>query len=206
MKIQDIFILKDGLPIYHHKEGNSKLRKSVDDTLITGFLSAITNFTKETGLGIPTFYITESIKFSFFEKSDLLFIISCEPSLANSYIDRLFLKISNVIIKQIEDQKESIDFTPIKSIINQFFNDFKENDGLLLQPFKKTHHKDSYFREIIPKRHIDNEDNIRNNRRKLFRLINGKNSIYDLARHMNSNPSKILSILRAYQKEGIISF
>lgn len=205
MKIQDIFILKDGLPIYHHKEVDSKLRKTVDDTLITGFLSAITNFTKETGLGIPTFYITESIKFSFYEKSELLFIISSEPMLANSYINELFLKISHIVVKQIEDQTESIDFSTLNSIINQFLKDFNKKDELLLHPLKKSHHNASYFREIIPKRHIDNEDNIRNNRRKLFRLINGKNSIYDLARQMNSHPSKILSILRAYQKEGIIS-
>ncbi|MFX0134905.1 MAG: hypothetical protein ACFFDN_14785 [Candidatus Hodarchaeota archaeon] len=206
MKIQDIFILKDGLPIYHHKQVDSKLRKTVDDTLITGFLSAITNFTKETGLGIPTFYITESIKFSFFEKSELLFIICSEPSLSNSYIDELFLKLSTSILNQIERQPESLNFPQINSVIKQFLNNLQKKDEFLLQPLKKDHHNESYFREIIPKRHIDDKDNIRHNRRKLFKLINGKNSIYDLAMQMDSHPSKILSILRSYQKEGIISF
>ncbi|MFX1450082.1 MAG: hypothetical protein ACFFCM_04525 [Promethearchaeota archaeon] len=206
MKIQDIFILKDGLPVYHHKELDSKLRKTVDDSLITGFLSAITNFTKETGLGIPTYYITESIKFSFFEKSDHLFIICSEPTLSNSYIDELFLKLSTSILKEIEIQQDQLNFAHINSLITQFLNNLQKKDEFLLQPVNNPHHDESYFKEIIPKRHIDDKENLRNNRRKLFKLINGKNSIYDLAMQTNSNPSKILSILRAYQKEGIISF
>jgi len=206
MKIQDIFILKDGLPVYHHKELDSKLRKTVDDSLITGFLSAITNFTKETGLGIPTYYITESIKFSFFEKSDHLFIICSEPTLSNSYIDELFLNLSTSIFKEIEIQQDQLNFAHINSLITQFLNNLQKKDEFLLQPVNNPYHDESYFKEIIPKRHIDDKENLRNNRRKLFKLINGKNSIYDLAMQTNSNPSKILSILRTYQKEGIISF
>lgn len=198
--------MKDGLPIFHYKQPNIRLRKPVDDTLFAGFLSAIINFTKETGLGVPTFYITDSIKFSFFEQSDLLFIICSKPEFANSCIDELFIKISSLVLNQIKEQITPLNFNDINSAINQFLNDLQKKDELLLQPIKKSHHNERYFREIIPKRHINNDDNIRNNRRKLFRLINGENSIYDLAMQMNSHPSKILSILRAYQKEGIISF
>ena len=206
MKIQDIFILKDGLPIYHHKQQDSKLKETVDDTLITGFLHAIINFTKETGLGIPTYYITKMIKFSFFEQNDFLFIVCCDPSIPDSRINKLFVKLSSSFLNQIGEQIKSFTVSQIDNIINLILKDLQQKENSLLKPLKEISCNDIYFKEVIPKRHVDNKDNIRNSRRKLFKLIDGKNSIYDLAMHTNSHPLKILSILRSYKKEGIISF
>lgn len=206
MRIQDIFVLKEGLPIYHHKEKYSKLKESLDDTLITGFLSAIINFTKETGLGVPIFYVTDSIRFSFFEKSGLLYIISSDPSLPNSYMDELFTKLSSSFLNQVNEESDSLEITQINNFVDQVLNDLGKKYDCLLNSAQKDQPDEHYFREIIPRKYIDDNDNLKDNRRKLFKLIDGKNSIYDLAIQMNSPPSRILSILRSYKKEGIISF
>ncbi|MHA1298145.1 MAG: hypothetical protein ACTSO9_01745 [Candidatus Helarchaeota archaeon] len=205
MNIQDIFILKDGLPVYHYKNKNSKLSKSVDSSLITGFLSAIINFTKETGLGIPTSYNTNTIKFSFFEHSGLFYIICTDPCFLDSQLSRLFKNLSSTFLKNLEELNGKLENAQFQMIVNQVLYDLQKEDNRLLKPLKNEIRNELYFKEIIPKRHIEDKEILRNNRRKLFKLIDGKNSIYDLAIYMNSSPSKILNILRSYQKEGIIS-
>ncbi|MHA1381207.1 MAG: hypothetical protein ACTSRG_22810 [Candidatus Helarchaeota archaeon] len=206
MRVQEIFILKDGLPLYHYKNKDSKLKKSLDNSLLTGFLSAIINFTKETGLGNPTTYITSSIKFSFFEQSDLFYVVCTDPSFPDSKLIRLYNRLSLSILKVIDDLTEKIDNFQFKIIVNKVLYDLQKDDTNLLKTINENNRNEVYFREIIPKRHIDDKEILINKRRKLFKLINGKNSIYDLAVQMNSSPSKILNILRSYQKEGIISF
>ena len=49
MKIHDIFILRNGVPIFHKRQDEKT--KNVDETLLMGFLSAITGFGQEIGLG-----------------------------------------------------------------------------------------------------------------------------------------------------------
>ena len=206
MSIQDIYILRDSLPVYHYKNNDSILKKSLDASLITGFFSAIFSFIKETGLGIPDSFTTNLIKFSFFESSDLLYVICSDSALSNSIVTTFFKQLSASIQRHREAQTKELSNSQFIVIVNELLYLLQRANGRLLKPAQDDKRNEHFFKDLIPKRHIDEKDFMRNNRRKLFKLIDGKNSIYDLALFMNQSPSKILNILRSYQKEGIISF
>ena len=64
------------------------------------------------------------------------------------------------------------------------------------------------YAELIPQSHMVPEalERLSETRRVLFRLINGTNSIFEIAKVTNQNPRTLLSVLRSYTKSGLISF
>ncbi len=206
MEIHDVFIIKNGVPIYH-KRHDEKTQK-IDDTLLMGFLSAITGFGEEIGLGKPFEYNIEAVKFSFYENSDLMYVLCTNHEVEKKFINFLTKTIANNFIQQVPDVRNmqylSLFDKHLPKIIENCYNTY-ENKVKPKQEVKVE--KDDFFRQMIPKSHY-NGDNIAFSgiRRELFKLINGKNSIHEISTSLTENPNKVLKILRAYQKEGFISF
>jgi len=63
------------------------------------------------------------------------------------------------------------------------------------------------FARIIPHSHIIPEalEKLSETRRLLFKLINGANSVYEIAKNTNQDPRVLLSLLRSYSKNGMIT-
>ena len=206
MEIHDIFIIKNGVPIYHKR--NDDKTKNIDDTLLMGFLSAITGFGEEIGLGKPFEYNTEEVKFSFYENSELMYVLCTEHNVEKKLIRNLTHTIANNFIEQVPDVRNmqylSLFDKHLPKIIENCYACHQNKP----QPTKNINvEKENFFKQMVPKSHY-NGDNIAFSgiRRELFKLINGKNSIHEISNTLTENPNRVLKILRAYQKEGVISF
>ena len=203
--IHDIFILRNGVPIFHKRQ-DTKTEK-IDDTLLMGFLSAITNFGEEIGLGKPFEYVTNEIKFSFYENEDLVYVVCCDQQLDKKFLNDLCRDIANEFVKHVPEVPSSHHLAKFDELVTGMIQTYDES-------FEKTREKrilkeksSNYFKDMIPRSHYNGENlQFSGIRRELFKLINGKNSIYEISNKLTENPSKILNILRSYQKEGFISF
>ena len=134
MRIQEIYILKNGLALYHYKNNEKILKESLDDSLITGFFSAIISFTRETGLGIPNSFITSCIKFSFFENSELLYIICSDSSIPSSSIETFFRQLSALVERYKEAQTKELSNSQFVVIVNEVLYLLQKSDNRLLKP------------------------------------------------------------------------
>ncbi|NHI92582.1 MAG: hypothetical protein EAX96_08770 [Candidatus Lokiarchaeota archaeon] len=208
MEIHDVFILRNGVPIYHKRQDEKT--KEVDETLLMGFLSAITGFGEEIGLGKAFEYVTNEIKFSFYENSGLVYIICCDLQVQNEFLHYLSSNIANKYIErmpEIPSSKNMQDFdrlvsAVIKECINAYIKPEQEKEEEIIEMCN-----DDRYATLVPKCHFNGDTfKFSGIRRELFKLINGKNSIQDISNNLTENPNKILNILRSYQKEGFISF
>jgi len=206
MEIHDVFIIRNGVPIYHKR--NDEKTKDIDDTLLMGFLSAITGFGEEIGLGKPFEYNTAEVKFSFYENSELMYVLCTEHKVEKNIIQNLIQTIANNFVEQVPDVRNmhylSLFDKHLPKIIENCYTQYQNKPQT---PKNMNGKKDNFFKQMVPKSHY-NGDNIAFSgiRRELFKLINGKNSIYEISSTLTENPNKVLKILRAYQKEGFISF
>ncbi|MHA1145940.1 MAG: hypothetical protein ACTSRW_14455 [Candidatus Helarchaeota archaeon] len=205
MEIRDIFILKEGIPIYHKKQPESNLRK--DETLTMGFLSALTSFAMEIGAGVPRLYATDTARFTFFERDDHLFIVYSDLDITNEQILDFSRKLSDAFFKSFNGRLTGTtlpvfdDYT--SALLTEFYQTNKPPSRVKLEESRYM----MEMKQLVPKIHVEEEQlRLTTQRRKLFKLIDGKNSVYEIANQLNENPQRVLSILRSYKKEGAVTF
>ncbi len=214
-EIHNVFILKDGVPIFHVNPVRQLLQtneiselkiKNMDSALIAGFLSAIASFATEIGIGIPMTYETNMMKFSFTYNNDYLFILGTTDVPEEEIQDMLSEIASEFLGLVLRDNlnpknlDQLLPFTPIlKNILSGYVHKYD-----LLKESKLI----EQCAHLIPHSHIVPEtlEKLSDTRRSLFKLIDGSNSIYEIAAATKQNPRDLLSILRSYTKNGLISF
>ncbi|MHA1131415.1 MAG: hypothetical protein ACTSQI_12445 [Candidatus Helarchaeota archaeon] len=213
-EIYNLFILKDGIPIFHVNPVRALLENNqttevkpdtLDSALIAGFLSAIAGFAYEIGVGAPITYETTKMKFSFLAKNDFLFILGTQD-VESTDIQEILQKIANNFLDMIlrdELNPKIADFSPFNEQIKQIMSGFIRKYDLL----RESHLIEEYIR-LVPHSHIVPEtlEKLSETRRLLFKLIDGTNSIFKIAEATNKHPRELLSILRSYSKSGIITF
>lgn len=136
-KLCDIFIIRNGAPLYCKKRPESKLK--ADEILTAGFLSALSSLAREIGAGQPKFYATENSRFFFFEKSGHLFIIHCDVGIPESEVLEFGRKLVKIFFRTVEHMKnpsklpafedpnpadnlKSIGFNELNDELNSAFN------------------------------------------------------------------------------------
>ncbi|MHA1269811.1 MAG: hypothetical protein ACTSPY_08515 [Candidatus Helarchaeota archaeon] len=210
--------MKDGVPIfywsYKDEEFLSEEQDNRNTVLISGFLSAIVSFTNEIGIGEPRSYLTQDVKFSFLIKNGFLFVITVDKNIP----DEKSFEFLTVISKTFISVYDIGDFSNLSTINFQNFKDYlfeiikkfniKEITDVEIdeQKIVEETNKDQLYKNLVPKCYIDIEKNkhLSNSRRALFKLIDGNNSIYQIAQSMNENPINIYYTLRPYEKFGYI--
>ena len=208
MEIHDIFILRNGVPIYHKRQDEKT--RNVDETLLMGFLSAITGFGQEIGLGKAFEYVTNEVKFSFYENKELVYIICCDIRIENEFLHFLSSNIADKYKERMPDIPSSSNLKEFDRLVSAVV---KDCIAAYNQPVEEEIEPvvvklpEERFKSLIPKCHYNGDTfKFTGIRRELFKMINGKNSIEDISNNLTENPNKILNILRSYQKEGYISF
>ncbi|MHC1590571.1 MAG: hypothetical protein ACXQS8_00625 [Candidatus Helarchaeales archaeon] len=205
MEIRDIFILKEGVPIYHKKRVESDLKR--DETLVMGFLSALTSFAMEIGAGVPRIYATDKARFSFYRQNDHLFVIYSDLDITDVQVQMLSEKISNAFFENIGGKLTSGNLSTFESHVEGVLEEFYRVQKAPSQLIEEESRYIQQMQKLIPKIHVSHEKlQLTAQRRRLFKLIDGKMSVYDIATRLDENPQRILSILRSYKKEGAISF
>jgi len=216
--IQNIFILKNGVPIYHwtyQDKDNTKVDElnNKDMVLISGFLSAISSFANEIGLGEPKSYVTNNIKFSFLNKNNFLFVVSVDKNIPDEITFEFLNIVSKTFIKlyDVGDIKNfsGINFSDFNDYLFEIIKKFNtreitENE-ISEEEILQSVNKEMY-KKLVPVCYIDVEKakHLSNSRRELFRLIDGNHSIYNIAEKMNDDPMNIFYMLRPYEKFGYI--
>ena len=205
MEIRDVFILKNGVPIYHKKTPRSNLKR--DETLTMGFLSALTSFAMEIGAGSPKVYATENARFSFHERDNFLHVIYTDEDITEVQVEAFVSNLSRLFLEIYEGVISEANFSFFDDHVSALLDNFYKTSKA---PSEVKNEESRHVREMqsmVPKIYLDHEKlQLSENRRKLFKLIDGKNSIYEIAQQLDENPHKILTLLRSYKKEGRISF
>lgn len=213
-EIHNVFILKDGIPIFHvnpvRKLIDNEYRaedkvKKMDSALVAGFLSAIASFANEIGVGTPVTYKTEEMKFSFLSQNDLLFILGSTDVQEND-IEAILLNISERFVEMILRDNLHLttsDLSPFNKTIIEILSGYILKFDLL----QESRLIEEYA-ELVPQSHMVPEalERLSETRRILFKLIDGSNSIYEIAQVTKQDPRMLLSVLRSYTKSGKISF
>ena len=213
-EIHNVFILKDGIPVFHvnpvkkiiqnDQQVESKT-KNMDSALIAGFLSAIASFAREIGIGTPITYATEEMKFSFLSQNDLLFILGT-TDVQESEIHIILKEIAEKFVEMVSRNNINVTIANLSSF-NDILKEILSKNIMkvdLLQDSRLMEH----YAELIPHSHIVPEtlERFSDTRRILFKLINGSNSIYEIAKATKQDPRTLLSLLRSYTKTGLVTF
>ncbi len=213
-EIQNVFILKDGIPIFHVNPITKLIdmdvkveskTKNMDSALIAGFLSAIASFASEIGIGNPITYETSEMKFSFLTQNDFLFILGT-TNLQESDIQLLLKDIAQKFLDMIVLEKinpKIADLSPFNLKMKEILLPYVQKLNLLKEPALPEK-----YVQLVPQSHIvpDALEKLSETRRFLFKLINGANSISDIAKATQLDPHTLFSILRSYTKNGLITF
>jgi hypothetical protein len=211
--IHNIFILKDGVPVFHVNPISNLIQvgqpleianKVLDSALIAGFLSAIASFAGEIGVGSPKKYETDEIKFSFLVRSDFLFIIGTS-GFEDKEIQDLIAEVAEKFLGMISQNNLNVkvsDLSPFNEILHEILTIYMQKS-----PVGQDLSLSEDFAHIIPHSHIIPEalEKLSETRRLLFKLINGANSVYEIAKNTNQDPRALLSLLRTYSKNGMIT-
>lgn len=214
VEIHSVFILKDGVPIFDANPVRNLIQdtqniesktKNMDSVLIAGFLSAIASFAKEIGIGNPITYKTNEMKFSFLFQNDFLFILGTtdvEKRLIQEILKKIAKNFLGMILRENIDPKTG-DLSLFNQILKEILTGYIRKFDLM---------KESYliekYAQLIPHSYIVPEtlEKLSETRRILFKLINGTNSIFEIAEATNQHPRELLKILRSYSKSGLITF
>jgi hypothetical protein len=177
----------------------------LDSALIAGFLSAIASFASEIGVGMPKKYETDEIIFSFLVRSDLLFIIGTS-GIEDNEIQDLMAEVAEKFLAMISEDNLDIkisDLSPFNEILRDILTHYMQTK-MNLPGTPSTED----FTRIIPHSYIVPEalEKLSETRRLLFKLIDGENSISEIAKNTNQDPRALLSLLRSYSKTGLITF
>lgn len=213
-EIHNIFILKDGVPVFHVNpisnlieivQKTETANKTLDSALIAGFLSAIASFASEIGVGMPRKYETDEIIFSFLARNDLLFIIGTS-GMDNNEIHDLMAKVAEKFLTMISQDNLDIkisDLSPFNEILRDILTPYVQTK-MNLSEAPSTED----FTRIIPQSYMVPEalEKLSETRRLLFKLIDGANSISEIAKNTNQDPRALMSLLRSYSKTGLITF
>ncbi|HUX99928.1 MAG TPA: hypothetical protein VMV49_10280 [Candidatus Deferrimicrobium sp.] len=211
--IHNIFILKDGIPVFHvnpvreliqNDQNLESKTKNLDSALIAGFLSAIASFAMEIGIGIPITYETSEMKFSFLSQSDFLFILG-SSNVIDDELQSIIKKVADEFVAMILRGNLNVktsDFSPFNEILTQILAGYIRKYDLL----EESRLIEEYV-QLIPQSHIIPEtlEKLSETRRALFKLIDGEHSIYDISQVTKQHPRDLLSVLRSYTKSGLIS-
>lgn len=211
--IHNIFILKDGVPVFHVNPISNLIQvgqkleiknKALDSALIAGFLSAIASFAGEIGVGMPKKYETDELKFSFLVRSDFLFILGTS-GIEDNEIQDLMAEVAGKFLGMISQDNLNVkvaDLSPFNETLREILTIYMQKSPALqnLQPSED-------FTHLIPHSHMVPEaiEKLTETRRLLFKLINGANSVYEIAKNTNQDPRALLSLLRSYSKNGMIT-
>ncbi|MHA1819661.1 MAG: hypothetical protein ACTSU2_01315 [Promethearchaeota archaeon] len=136
--IYEIFILKNGLPIYNFSLDNRNNQNKLEQqklTMISGFFSAINTFAEniENFGKIKELKMSRNIKFSFYKpENTILIIISSSYQVLHEYIEEILKGISDrfiqkysEVLKRKWDGKVDV-FGQFDNDIREFLNEYNE--------------------------------------------------------------------------------
>ena len=219
--VQSLYILKNGLPIFHWAyndkiKGSSNVYegKKKDSVLISGFLSAIVSFANEIGIGEPRSYLTKNLKFSFLNENGFLFVVSTEKQISKNKTFEFLNIVSKTFVKLYDvgdiQNFSAINLSGFKDYLFEIITKInsKEIAGAEINKNEISNQKNEQnkFKNLIPKCYIDVDKtkHLSSSRRALFKLIDGNSSIFKIAEKFNDNPQNIFFTLRPYEKFGYI--
>jgi len=211
--IHNIFILKDGIPVFHVNPIDKLIQigqklelssKVLDSALISGFLSAIASFAGEIGVGAPKKYETDEIKFSFLVRNDLLFIVGT-TDLQDNEIEEVLVEVAEKFLGMIAQENLNVkvaDLSPFNDLLREILINYVQKHNILVESNVAEE-----FTHLIPHSQLVPEalEKLSETRRLLFKYINGSNSIYEIAKSTNQDPKALLSLLRSYSKSGLVT-
>jgi hypothetical protein len=211
--IHNIFILKDGIPVFHVNPIDKLIQigqklelssKVLDSALISGFLSAIASFAGEIGVGAPKKYETDEIKFSFLVRNDLLFIVGT-TDLQDNEIEEVLVEVAEKFLGMIAQENLNVkvaDLSPFNDLLREILINYVQKHNILVESNVAEE-----FTRLIPHSQLVPEalEKLSETRRLLFKYINGSNSIYEIAKSTNQDPKALLSLLRSYSKSGLVT-
>jgi hypothetical protein len=211
--IHNIFILKDGIPVFHVNpiekliQIGQKLElssKVLDSALISGFLSAIASFAGEIGVGTPKKYETEDIKFSFLVQNDFLFIVGT-TDIQDNEIQEVLAEVAEKFLGMISQDNLNVkvaDLSPFNDLLKEILTNYVQKHNSLQESYVAEE-----FTHLIPHSQLVPEvlEKLSDTRRLLFKFINGTNTVYEIAKSTNQDPRTLLSLLRSYSKSGLIT-
>jgi len=211
--IHNIFILKDGIPIFHVNPIDKLIRigqklelcsKILDSALISGFLSAIASFAGEIGVGASRKYETDEIKFSFLARNDLLFILGT-TDIQDDEIEEVLAEVADKFLDMISQNNLNVKVADLSSF-NELLREILMNYVQKHNQLQESHVAEE-FAHLIPHSQLVPEalEKLSETRRLLFKFINGSNSVYEIAKSTNQDPRMLLSLLRSYSKSGMIT-
>ncbi len=212
-EIHNVFILKDGIPIFHVNPVRKLIQKDhqvecktkeMDSALVAGFLSAIASFANEIGIGTPVAYKTEIMDFSFLSQNDLLLILG-STDVQETDVKSILIQISDSFVEMVLRDNlhlTSSDLSPFNQVVKEILSGY-----LLKFDLMQESQLIEEYAELVPQSHIVPEalERLSEARRVLFKLINGSNSIFEIAQVTNQDPRNLLSVLRSYTKSGFVS-
>lgn len=211
--IHNIFILRDGIPVFHVNPIDKLIQigeklelsnKVLDSALLSGFLSAMASFAGEIGVGSPKKYETDEIKFSFLVQNDFLFIVGT-TDIPDDEIQELLAEVAEKFLEMISQNNLNVkvaDLSPFNNFLREILTNYVQKHNLLQESYVAEE-----FTHIIPHSDLAPEalEKLTETRRLLFKFINGSNSIYEIAKSTNQDPRNLLSLLRSYSKNGLVT-
>ncbi|MHA1682520.1 MAG: hypothetical protein ACTSUE_16400 [Promethearchaeota archaeon] len=207
--IKSLYIIKDGLPVFK-KEFSRQTEDAENETLVSGFLSAISSFMKDMknfGL-MKELKTSANYKFSFHQVESLLFVVCTESNLPGSLIDKLLNSISMKFLQLYSKQIGS------SSMINQKlytgFDSILSREIIsrdLRAPVLRGRQEPSAIKPRLKYsvKSVQNDFYVKGGIPEIvLPHIDGNNSIADIAAATGMEASKIHSFLKYLVKEGIV--
>jgi len=229
--IDNIYILKNGLPIYVDTLSN-KNKNFINDqnfdsedniTMISGFFSALNSFANTLGdFGNMKEIKLKNVKFTFYipdeaKNSNLMLISKSDSNTPENLINTLLNRISSKFIRKFPSilKKEwngrSEIFQTFKKELNEILNEINNNNTSLSNQDLSNHSlttTNTYYK-LIPQRNCQNDQSILEYLSgeipiKIFNEINGFNTISNIAEKIGVSTEKVWLFCKSFLKQGLI--
>ncbi|MBD3186341.1 hypothetical protein GF325_05890 [Candidatus Bathyarchaeota archaeon] len=209
--MKSLYIIKNGLPVFK-REFSSCVDESVNETLVSGFLSALSSFMddiKNFG-SMKELKTSSDLKFSFKKVSQLLFVTCTDASCSQEYVEAVLERISTKFLEifskhifksTIVNQKHYKSFNAVLT------RDFLSQDLRKGDILEKISTRGALIPRLLhPMSTITNDFYVKGDMPDaILPLIDGTTTIHKIARMAGMQENKIHSFLKYLVKEGVVA-
>jgi len=172
-----LIMTETGLPIYSAPLEDAL---DIDESILSGFLSALHSFGKETAGEISSMNLG-TLAINFLNKNRLLFVIAHDQSIAGNVIRRLLEEISDLFLSQYQEllqQSALLDST--------LFLDFKNDFNSVLAKYKKIEDLPVFYGDI---------NNFNGIEKEIFVLCDGTRTIREIAEEIEKVYFDVMQVI-----------